>query len=223
MSNRPDLSEGFAPSALVPVAGDIVRELAPRLAAVRAGGRLVIGFGGESGSGKSETARMVAETLTGGGIEALVINMDDYYIRPPYTNHEWRQAGPIERIGPGEVDLARLDAHIAAFRRGEPGVLAPRLVYAENRFEERHLDFGGVRVLCVEGTYVLSLEALDVRVFLAATHAETAARRAARARAAEELSPFVARVLEHEHQIVARYAARADLIVDAEFRLVPPR
>ena len=201
----------------------LVRHLAPRLDAVRAGtARLVIGFGGESGSGKSETAHAVAETLNAEGIGAVLLNQDDYFLRPPYTNHAWRQGGGLERVGPQEVDLPRLAAHVAAFRRGDLSITVPRVLYTEDRFVERTLDLDAARVLCVEGTYVLTLDDLDVRVFLSATHAETAARRAERARAAEELTPFVARVLAHEHALIAPHAARADFIVDADFRIVAP-
>ena len=208
----------------VPVGAALVGQLAPLLGAVRAGtARLVVGFGGESGSGKSETARAVAEALGAEGIGAIVLHQDDYFLRPPYTNHAWRQAGGLERIGPHEVDLPRLAAHIAAFRRGADDVTGPRLVYAEDRFAERRLDFAGARVLCVEGTYVLTLESLDARVFFSATYAQTAQRRVARARAAEELTPFVARVLAHEHALIAPLASRADVIVDADFRIVLPR
>lgn len=208
----------------VPLGAALVGHLAPRLGAVRAEtARLVIGFGGESGSGKSQTARAVAEALGAEGIGAVVLHQDDYFLRPPYTNHAWRLEGGLECIGPDEVDLPRLATHIAAFRRGEDDVTGPRVVYAEDRFTEHRLDFSAARVLCVEGTYVLSLEDLDVRVFLSATHAQTATRRAARARATEELTPFVARVLAHEHALIAPLAARADVIVDADFRIVSPR
>ncbi len=208
----------------VPVGTALVGLLAPLLGAVRAGtARLVIGFGGESGSGKSETARAVAVALGTEGIDAIVLHQDDYFLRPPYTNHAWRQAGGLERVGPHEVDLPRLTTHIAAFRRGDADVTGPRVVYAEDRFDERRLDFSSARVLCVEGTYVLTLDDLDARVFFSATHAQTAERRAERARAAEELTPFVARVLAHEHALIAPLAARADIIVDADFRIVSPR
>lgn len=208
--------------ARVPVADAILAALAGRLAALAPGGRLVLGVGGESGSGKSDTATALAAALSARGRPAIVLHQDDYFVRPPYTNHAWRQAGGLERIGPAEVDLARLAAHITAFRRGEDGVVGPRLDYANDRFLERPLDFAATRALLVEGTYVLGLADLDARVFLSATHAETAARRAARARAAEELTPFVARVLEREHALIAPYAATADVVVDADFRVVRP-
>lgn len=206
----------------VPVAEAILAALAGRLAASGAEGRLVIGVGGESGSGKSETAAALAAALSDRGLPAMVLHQDDYFVRPPYTNHAWRLAGGLERIGPGEVDLVRLAAHVAAFRRGEDGVVGPRLDYANDRFLERPLDLRAARALCVEGTYVLGLPDLDARVFLAATHAETAARRAARARAAEELTPFVERVLQREHALIAPYGATADVVVDADFRVVRP-
>jgi hypothetical protein len=64
---------------------------------------------------------------------------------------------------------------------------------------------------------VLTLDALDVRVFLEATHADTRARRQRRARDADD--PFVERVLAIEHALIAPQAARADLLVARDFTI----
>lgn len=185
--------------------------------------RLVIGFAGESGSGKTETARAVADALTQAGRPALLLHQDDYFHRPPATNHAWRETD-LAHVGPHEVDRPRLAALVEAFRRGENGVAGQVVDYANDRFLPATLDFGAIAVLCLEGTYVLSLPGLDRRVFLAATHEETRARREARARAASELTPFVARVLAIEHAIIRQQQAIADVVIDAAFRVsVPPR
>jgi uridine kinase len=176
--------------------------------------RLVVGVAGESGSGKSVTAASLARALGADGRSAVVLHQDDYFRLPPRANHAARERD-IAQVGPGEVNLALMQSHIAQFRQGRGAVEAPATNYAADRFDTRLLDFAGVAMLVVEGTYVLGLDDLDVRIFLEATYADTRDRRRARARDVD--SPFVERVLAIEHEIIARQRARADLIVDARF------
>jgi uridine kinase len=118
------------------------------------------------------------------------------------------------------VALERLAEHVAAFRAGADGVEGPLVDYPADAFRTQRLDFGPLAALVVEGTYALQLPDLDVRVFLEATHEDTRARRRARAR--DEETPFVERVLELEHAIIARQAAGADVLVDREFGVRRP-
>lgn len=179
-------------------------------------GRTVVGLAGESGSGKSVTASALARALDAAGLPAGVLYQDDYFRRPPRANHAHRLLD-LAHVGPHEVDLDRIAEHVAAFRAGADAVEAPLVDYPSDSFRTRRLDFAPLRVLVVEGTYVLQLPDLDVRIFLEATHADTRARRRARAR--DEDSPFVERVLGIEHAIIARQAAVADVLVDQEFHV----
>ena len=182
-------------------------------------GRTVGGVAGESGSGKSVTAVNLARALGDAGHPALVLHQDDYFRLPPRTNHAEREAN-ISRVGPDEVNLALLQSHVAAFRDGRASVDAPRTNYAADRFDVEHVDFNAAHVLVIEGTYVLGLDALDLRIFLEATYADTRDRRRTRARDVD--SPFVERVLAVEHGIIARQAAMADLLVSADFLVRAP-
>ena len=174
----------------------------------------VIGIAGESGSGKTVTALSLARAIERRGPRVLVLHQDDYFLRPPATNHEHRR-GDLTSVGPPEVRMPLLAEHIAAFRARRQ-VVAPRVDYPGNRFLTRQLDFSAIDVLLVEGTYVLLLPQLDVRVFLEATHEDTRARRLTRARDIHE--PFVDEVLRIEHAIIATQAGRADIVIDREFR-----
>jgi uridine kinase len=177
--------------------------------------RTVIGVAGESGSGKTRTAGELAYYLRRRGLMARELHQDDYFHRPPRTNHEHRERD-LSSVGPQEVNLALLAEHVAAFRAGARDVVGPRVVYPENRFAlDRRFDFAGTRALVVEGTYVLTLPDLDVRVFLEATHVDTRERRRKRARDIE--APFVERVLEIEHEIVKRQREVADIVIDRRF------
>lgn len=182
------------------------------------GERPVIGVAGESGSGKSTTAVALGAALAGGGVPVTLIHQDHYFRRPPLTNHAARVAD-LSLVGPHEVALERIAAHLAAFREGAPGVTAPRVDYPGNRFDEAWHDFAGARVLVVEGTYALLLQGLDARVFLEATHTDTHARRMARNRDLWE--PVIDTILAIEHAAIAPQGATADLVVSRDFRVRP--
>ncbi|MCZ8203940.1 hypothetical protein [Gemmatimonas sp.] len=180
------------------------------------GRRLVIGVAGESGSGKSTTAAQLADALNARGIPTAFLNQDNYFIRPPRTNHEFRLTD-LGAVGPHEVQLSLIDEHIAAFRAGHHEVRAPLVNYPANRFDEEVRDFSALQVLVVEGTYVLMLDGLDVRVFLEATHRDTHERRLARNRDAWE--PIIDTILGIEHRLIAPQGAKAHWLIDAAFGL----
>lgn len=178
--------------------------------------RTVIAVAGESGSGKSVTASDLAAILARDGIATAIIHQDDYFIRPPRTNHEHRLTD-IGSVGPQEVQLSLIAAHMQAFRDAQRDVAAPVVDYAGNRFTTHTFDFTDTRILVVEGTYALLLEGADIRVFLDATHDDTAANRRARNRDID--TPFVAQVLAIEHRIIAPQVERADIVIDRSYAI----
>ena len=201
----------------VNIVGPLLRVLHTRLAGAEATReRLVIGVAGESGSGKTTTAAALALGLTTHGIPAALVSQDNYFVRPPRTNHAHRVAD-LSSVGPHEVQLELMAEHIAAFRSGAEAITMPLVNYPANRFDEQRLELHHLRVLVVEGTYALHLTGLDVRIFLEATHAETHERRMARNRDAWE--PIIDTILAIEHTHIAPQAQRADWLIDAAFRL----
>ena len=70
--------------------------------------RYTITVAGESGSGKSETAQALAEAVAGSGVQAVVLQQDDYFVHPPKTNDATRRKD-ISWVGTGEVRLDLLD------------------------------------------------------------------------------------------------------------------
>ena len=176
--------------------------------------RTVIAVAGESGSGKSVTAIDLAAVLSDAGIETAIIHQDNYFVRPPRTNHEFRVAD-ITSVGPQEVQMDLIAAHIAAFRAGTPSVTAPVVDYPGNRFLTHTLDFSVAQVLVVEGTFALLLDDSDIRIFLEASYLDTRQRRKDRARDIDD--PFVEQVLDIEHRIISAQASRADILIDSDY------
>lgn len=179
-------------------------------------GRFAITVAGESGSGKSTTARALAEELDARGLPCAVFQQDDYFRLPPKTNDRARRED-ISWVGPGEVRLDLLDDHLAAAREGTARVIKPLVVYAEDRITEETVDLEGVAVVLAEGTYTTLLANADRRVFIARTYRETLEDRRRRGR--EPFDPFIERVLEIEHRIISPHRARADAVIDGAFRV----
>ena len=178
--------------------------------------RTVVAIAGESGSGKSISAMAIADVLSARGISVVVLHQDDYFIRPPRANHAHR-IGNLSSVGPHEVRLDLLASHIADFRAGRDVPDAPRADHGSDSFVSRRLDLGTASVLVVEGTYVLTLHDSDVRIFLEATHEETAERRRLRNRDVD--APIIDRILAIEHELIALQARRADIVIDRDFRI----
>lgn len=177
--------------------------------------RTIVAVAGESGSGKSVTAIDLAAVLNDTGVPTALMHQDNYFVRPPRTNHEFRLRD-ICSVGPQEVQLDLMQLHMRAFRACGT-VTAPIVNYPANRFDVHTLDFSAARVLVVEGTYALLLEEWDVGVFLEATYLDTEARRKARNRDIDD--PFVDQVLAIEHGIISSQAARADILLDKDFEI----
>ena len=207
------------PEAALPNAARLARSLASmvidRLRLPREG-RVVIAVAGESGSGKSTTASSLGRELSTRGVSTGLIHQDDYFLRPPRTNHEYRLLD-LRHVGPHEVNLELLQSHVDAFLAGRDGVEGPAVDYPANRFVTRHLDFSALQVLIVEGTYVFRLRGIDARIFLDATHEDTKERRRARNRDID--APVIDRILAIEHEIIEQQAQQADIVIDRDFEV----
>ena len=178
--------------------------------------RTAIEIAGESGSGKSTTAHDLVNELEAIGIGAELLNQDNYFIRPPRTNHEYR-VGDLTSVGPHEVNLELLQSHVDAFLRDDANVEGPLVDYPANRFVTQTVDFSSARLLVVEGTYVFRLRGIALRLFLEATHLDTRERRRVRNRDID--APIIDRILAIEHEIIARDGTRADIVVDRDFAI----
>lgn len=176
--------------------------------------RYTITVAGESGSGKSETAQAIAEAFEPHGIVSAIYQQDDYFVHPPKTNDRTRRAN-IRWVGPTEVRLDLLDAHLREAQAGAETVNKPLVLYAEDRIDEETVDLRGTKVVIAEGTYTSLLEHVDTRVFIARNRLETMEHRQKRGR--EEFDPFIEEVLTIEHDIISPHRERADVIITRDY------
>ncbi|MFP4321096.1 MAG: uridine kinase [Anaerolineales bacterium] len=193
-------------------AEQIVPRLLPRIQAHAT--RYTITVAGESGSGKSETAKALAEALEPHGIQSVIYQQDDYFIHPPKTNDATRRQD-ISWVGSNEVKLALLDEHLQAARDGAATVTKPLVIYEEDRVDEETISLEGAQVVIAEGTYTSLLENVDTRIFIARNRLETMEARKKRGREAPD--PFIEDVLKIEHEIISKHRERADVIITRDY------
>ena len=199
-------------------AAGILAILKPVLA--MADDRYAVSIAGQSGSGKSETAAALQQALGENRIESTVLQQDDYFIHPPRTNDRTRRAD-IKWVGPQEVRLALMDAHVGAFLDGADELVKPLVDYEADAICSETLEVGHARVMIAEGTYTTLLARCQTHVFIDRTHLQTREHRRKRMRHAAELDPFIDRVLEIEHGIISAHRARADIVIDADYAAAP--
>ncbi|MFW6329012.1 MAG: hypothetical protein ACOC28_02860, partial [Alkalispirochaetaceae bacterium] len=86
-----------------------------------------------------------------------------------------------------------------------------------DRVTEEELELYGAQVVIAEGTYTTLLEEADHHIFIDRDFHETLAARQRRGR--EKFDPFIEKVLEIEHQIIARSKSRADIVISREYEV----
>jgi uridine kinase len=200
------------------VAGEIV----PRIleAIHRKSTRYTITVAGESGSGKSEIGRALADELEKHGIRSVVLGQDDYFVLPPRSNDLQRRNDP-QWLGPhAEVRLDRMEANLVSAIQGASEITKPLVDYHANTIQEETIPLDGIRVLIAEGTYTSLLKHIDTRIFIARSWQDTLQDRRTRSRGKEVGDPFVEQVLSTEHKIIAGHRQLADFVISKDYEVM---
>ncbi|MDJ0662924.1 MAG: uridine kinase [Acidimicrobiia bacterium] len=177
--------------------------------------KVVVAIGGESGSGKSELAHVVARALKDEGRLAKILHIDNYYTVRPQDREAWRKENGIESIGLGEIDWDLLDDHLDAFRNGQTAVL-PCIDLLTDQIDDLHTDFAPIKVVIVDGLYPLHVAA-DMRVLIDLTYHDT--KKAQLLRGKEPQNEYRLSVLKREHEVVQSLRHLADFLVTPDFDL----
>ncbi len=168
---------------------------------------------GESGCGKSETARVLADLCYQAGFKAIVLQQDDYFIYPPKTNHK-KRVEDISWVGPGEVKLDLIDQNIAAIKEGaHKEITKPLVNYEKDIITEERISVEGLRAIVVEGTYTTILKNADFRTFIDRNFKQTKKSRLKRSR--DPYSQYLEQILSIEHKIISAHKQEADLVIPA--------
>lgn len=199
----------------VKAANQIMRLLASCVTKTR--GKFIITIAGESGSGKSEIAAVLARLFSEEmNIKSIIIQQDDYFVYPPKTNAQMRRKN-ISHVGFSEVRLELLDNNLKDILAGKSEVEKPLVIFTEDRITNESIALKEIKVVIVEGTYTTLFENVHQHIFIDRTCFDT--RESRRQRAREEQDEFLEKILEIEHKIIAPHKCRADIIVDCDYEV----
>jgi uridine kinase len=182
--------------------------------------RYIISVAGESGSGKSETGKAIADELFKFGIKTVLLGQDDYFVLPPKSNDLKRREDP-EWLGPDvEVKLDVLEQNLVDAIQGKKVIIKPLVDYDLNNINDETIDLDGVKVIIAEGTYTSLLKHIDTRIFICRDWLDTLEHRQKRLRGNEVGDPFIEQVLSLEHKIIAGHKQLADILITKDFGVI---
>lgn len=183
--------------------------------------KMIIGISGESGSGKSELAHVIAKGLRKHGIFAKPLHIDNYYRILPLLRTEWRKANGIEKVvGYGEYDWDTIYRNISEFKEGKTST-GPCVDLVTEQVDQLTTDYSTVDMLIIDGLYAIKTEGVDLAVFIELTYHET--KKAQVVRGKEPQNEYRMAVLEQEHKMVSALRERADILINMDYEVVPVR
>jgi uridine kinase len=179
--------------------------------------KMMIGISGESGSGKSELAHVIAKGLRKHGIFAKPIHIDNYYQILPLLRTEWRKENGIQNVvGYGEYDWDTIYRNIAEFKEGKVST-GPCVDLVTEQVDQLTTDYSTVDMIVVDGLYAIKTEGIDLNIFIELTYHET--KKAQVVRGKEPQNEYRMAVLEQEHQMVQALRPKADILITMEYEV----
>lgn len=173
----------------------------------------MITVAGESGSGKTETGKAILGELGKQGIQAVLLNQDNYFNLPPAQNDAKRKSDPLW-LGPHvEVNMQLMQYNLNDAIHGKEEITVPVIDYYAGTRVDQKLGLLGIKVIIFEGTYVSLLKHVDCRIFITSTFIDTLPYRQKRNRGNEVQDPFVENILVTEHKIIAGHRYLADFLI----------
>ncbi len=180
--------------------------------------KYIVAISGESGSGKTELAHVLARKLRNEGIIAKPIHIDNYYRIHPHERTEWRKKHGIQNaVGLDEYDWDTIYRNIDDFKNNRKSTM-PCVDLVTEQIDQLTTDFNGIDILVIDGLYAINTKDADMCVFIELTYHET--KKAQVLRGKEPQNEYRMQVLEREHQVVQSLKSKADLLVNTEYGIV---
>ncbi len=125
------------------------------LEALKTNDKVIFAAGGESGTGKSEIAYLVGESLRNQGIPTIEWSFDNAYVTTPEEREEKRAEDYDNNVGLNEMSRPRIEKVMLSFEQDKP-VAVPVIIINEDGsrpVKEITLDMKGKKVLIFDGLY----------------------------------------------------------------------
>jgi uridine kinase len=182
--------------------------------------KMIVAISGESGSGKTELAHVIAKSLRKDKIFAKPLHTDNFYNTHPLLRREWRIKNGIQNVvGYSEYQWDAIDKVLQAFKKGEV-VQMPCVDLVTEQVDQLTTDFKNIDMLILDGLYAIKASDVDVRVFIDITYLQTKEKHTKDERGKEVMDEVRWEILGREHEQVRSLRKLADLIVTARYDVV---
>lgn len=177
--------------------------------------KMMVAISGESGSGKTELAHVIAKGLRKHGIMAKPLHIDNYYRIHPLERTEWRKTNGIENVvGPGEYDWDTILRNVKEFKEGKVST-GPCVDLVTEQIDQLTTDYKTIDMIIIDGLYAIKVPEVDLRIFIELTYHET--KKAQVVRGKEPQNEYRMQVLEKEHKEVQQLKPTADVLVGMDY------
>ncbi len=182
--------------------------------------KFIVAISGESGSGKTELAHVIAKGLRKHGIFAKPLHTDNFYNTHPLERREWRSRQGIENVvGYNEYKWDEINQVIDDFKNDRLSEM-PCVDLVTEQVDKLTTDFSEVDMLIVDGLYAIKSEGIDIRVFIDLTYLETKEKHTKDSRGKEVMDEVRWATLAQEHKMVQSLKPLADLIITKDYDVV---
>lgn len=179
--------------------------------------KYIVAISGESGSGKTELAHVIAKGLRKHGLFAKPMHTDNFYNTHPLERREWRSNEGIENVvGYNEYKWDEINRVVDDFKNGRISEM-PCVDLVTEQVDKLSTDFSDVDMLIVDGLYAIKTEGVDLRIFIDITYLETKEKHTKDARGKEVMDEIRWATLEQEHKMVQSLKPLADLIISRNY------
>ncbi|OIP00425.1 MAG: uridine kinase [Bacteroidetes bacterium CG2_30_33_31] len=178
---------------------------------------MTVAISGESGTGKTELAHVIAKGLRAYGIFAKAIHIDNYYRILPLERTEWRQKNGIENVvGYDEYDWQMIYKNISDFKNKAFSTM-PCVDLVTEQVDLLTTNFADIDMLIIDGLYAIKTENIDMKIFIDLTYHDTG--KAQKLRGKEPQNEYRMKVLLKEHDMVANLKKEANVIISKDYQV----
>ncbi len=182
--------------------------------------KYIVAISGESGSGKSELAHVIAKGMRKFGIFAKPLHTDNYYMTHPLERREWRAEHGIENVvGYNEYDWNAIHKTIDDFKRSKKSEM-PCVDLVTEQVDRLITNFGEVDMLVVDGLYAIKSKEIDLRIFIELTYLETKEKHTKDERGKEVMDEVRWATLGQEHKMVQSLKPLADILITKDYEVM---
>lgn len=181
--------------------------------------KFIVAISGESGSGKTELAHVIAKGLRKYDVFAKPIHTDNFYNTHPLKRRKWRSEKGIENVvGYNEYKWEDINRVIEDFKNGRTSEM-PCVDLVTEQVDELTTNFSEVDMLIVDGLYAIKTEGVDLRIFIDLTYLETKEKHTKDTRGKEVMDEVRWATLAQEHKMVSALKPKADIIISKDYEI----